>query len=76
MGWEILHWSAAVIAIIGAALVSFRQPKRGLEGYSVANVLWIVWGVQAAHWPEVVMFSVFLILSVYGRWNWRRYEAD
>lgn len=75
MPWEVLRWTASVVSVMGAFLISAKHPKRGLEAYSIANVLWIACTIKTCDWPGVFMFSVFLILSVWGRWNWRTFST-
>ncbi len=67
----ITHWTAAALGILGALLVALMRPRAGFAVWLPANVLWITWATVHHYWAMVVMFAVYLVITVVGLWRWR-----
>lgn len=64
-----VQWPAMVVTVLAAWLVASRAEwKRGWGFwlFLASNVLWIVWGVQAAAWALVVLQLCLAVLNVRG----------
>lgn len=82
-----MTYLAAVLGIIGAALISFapavslgRADRKRIERRCVwwanvvwiaSNVLWVVFGALESRWDNVLQFSVFLALAIRAVYAWR-----
>ena len=42
--------------------------------WSVANAGWVAAFASRKLWAEATLFSIYLILSIYGYFKWRRQE--
>jgi nicotinamide riboside transporter PnuC len=65
-----LGWIASSLGIVGA-LLNARRLRCGFYFYIIANILLIYIGFSKDEMYNVVLFSVFILISSYGLFNWR-----
>lgn len=68
---HILEWSATVLSVAGAIL-NANKFIAGFYVWSLANLLWIFFGIKYKHWGLVVMNIVFLCINAWGTFTWWR----
>jgi len=72
---DILGWTGSIIAIVGAFLTAQRV-RSGFIFYTVSNIILISVGIMKAELYNILLFSVFLFLAVYGYKRWGSIEQD
>lgn len=67
---HIIEWGATTLSVLGA-IVNANKSISGFYIWSVANILWIWFGVKYRHWGLVVMNIVFFCINIFGIISWR-----
>lgn len=65
---------AAFVTNVWGNLLLARKSTRGWHLRIVSIVLWGVYGVAAASWPNIVNAATFFLINLYGLWKWRQEE--
>ena len=64
-----VEWGASILSI-GGAILNANKIIGGFYFWSVANILWMIFGVKYKHWGLVLMNLVFLVINIFGISNW------
>jgi len=70
---DTLAWAGSAVAIIGAVLNAMKL-RAGFVFYIASNVALISVGAMKEEFYNVILFTVFLAISLYGFFNWRRID--
>jgi nicotinamide riboside transporter PnuC len=65
------EWILTGLSIVGT-LYNLQKRTAGWVIWSIANVGWIVMFSRKGMMAEAFLFSVYLVLSVYGIFKWWR----
>lgn len=68
---SLFTWFLTVLSVVGSVLV-IKNRVSGLMLWCVANTGWIAVAVIKDLPAQVVLFAVYLAISAYGVWDWRR----
>jgi len=68
---SVFAWLMTALSIAGTVLVVRRRPK-GFALWVVSNVGWVVIDWRAGLISQAALFVVYLALSLWGIWEWRR----
>lgn len=66
---NILGWIGSIFGVTGAILNARRQ-RVGFIFYGVANVALVIVGILKEEWYNVILFSVFMLIAIYGYRAW------
>ena len=69
-----MSWFLTLLSIAGTILVT-KQDRRGFYLWSVANLGWLVVDVKAELYSQAFLFSVYLMLSIWGLITWKTKNA-
>lgn len=70
---DLFGWAGSVIAIVGA-LLNARKVRAGFLFYIASNIALVSVGVVKGELYNVLLFSVFLVISTYGFFKWKRID--
>lgn len=62
-------WLLVALGVIGAGMNAWGLRASFLV-WIVANGGMVGWNARAGRWPDVVLFSIYLITAVIGWWRW------
>lgn len=68
---HLVEWGATFLSVFGAIL-NANQFIQGFYVWSVANILWIIFGIKYKHYGLVLMNVVFLGINITGIAIWWR----
>lgn len=71
---ELLSWAGALAGLAGTALVLWGGRRPGLWLWLASNSLLVVANTWAATWPQVMLFSAYLGLTVAALLKERKHE--
>jgi nicotinamide riboside transporter PnuC len=71
--FDIFTWTITVISITGVVF-NIRQDRRCFLCWIASNTSWAVIDYQKGLFAQAFLFFVYLILSVWGLWEWRHKE--
>ena len=66
----IFTWIIVSLSLIGTVLITFRR-KEGFYFWIVGNGGLIFINYKAGIPGQIVLFSVYLVLAIYGVYKWR-----
>ena len=71
--YQILSILALIFSLSGNILINFKK-RMGFLVWIVSNVIWIVVNLISiqVNWSQVIMFFVYILLSVHGFINWKK----
>lgn len=64
-----LIWVCTVIALIGTIL-NAKQKKAGFLFWIISNGAFSIYNYQIEEYAQSLLFFVYLILAIYGYFNW------
>ena len=65
-----MEYLAMFLGVLGAWLVA-RKNRWGFMSWIFSNFLWITFAIINSHWGLLTQMIIFLILAIYGWYNWR-----
>lgn len=68
---NLLSWSASIMLLIGLKLIGDKK----LSGFyiaSVAEVIWIIWGLMTGSFALVFMSMVIMVMYARAIWLWNK----
>lgn len=68
---HLVEWGATALSV-GGAILNSNQYISGFYVWTVANLLWISFGLKHKHYGLVVMNIVFLCINAWGILTWWR----
>lgn len=68
---EVVGFAGFVLNVWGNLLLA-RKSRNGWYIRIVSIVLWGIYGVGAASWPNVANAVTFFGINVYGLWKWKQ----
>lgn len=68
---NLMEWGATALSI-GGAVLNANQLIQGFYLWTIANILWILFGIKFKHWGLVIMNIVFLCINIFGVFTWWR----
>lgn len=71
MHWTVITWLLTAISVAGTFFV-IRKKTVGFGFWVVSNIGWVYIDIKAGLTAQAVLFVVYLALSVYGIWEWKR----
>ena len=69
------EWILTVLSLAGTWF-NIQKKLASWLIWSVANAGWVVSFALKQMWAEATLFFVYLILSIYGYFKWKRTEAQ
>lgn len=63
------EWTLTVLSIIGT-LYNLQKRVAGWIIWTISNIGWIISFVMKGLLAEATLFSVYLVLSIYGIFKW------
>lgn len=64
-----LIWACTVIALIGTVLNAKRK-RSGFLFWIISNGAFSIWNYKIEQNAQALLFFVYLILAIYGYFNW------
>jgi len=50
--------------------LQLKKISAGFLVWNVANIIWIVLAIVSRNWPQVLMFSVYMVVNAWGFTSW------
>lgn len=72
---EYLGWGFTALSLIGNLFI-IKKSVKGYWLWIVANIGWIIYDFQIHAYSQAFLFSAYLILSVYGVWEWSKKSQE
>lgn len=72
--WEYLGWTFTALSLIGNLFI-IKKSVYGYWVWIVANIGWILYDFQIKAYSQSFLFAAYLILSVWGVWEWSKKPA-
>jgi nicotinamide riboside transporter PnuC len=69
--WQTISLIAAGISVIGA-IVNANKRIEGFYIWLTGNALWITHGLYTKDYGEILMFSIYTLISLWGIYTWRK----
>lgn len=66
-------WIVTCLSLIGVVL-NIRQDRRCFFIWCFTNSSWMAVDFHKGLYAQAFMFSVYLILSIWGIWAWKRHK--
>ena len=70
-----ISWLATSGSILGNIGV-IRKRLWGMQVWTYATALWIVYSILTQNYPQLIMFSFYECLNLYGWYSWRKQLKD
>lgn len=67
----LLSWIGTGASITGAYLAA-KKNKWCWWWFMLGSILWTVVSIAKHDWPLFITNLAFLIVNIYGLWNWRK----
>ncbi|XJP61073.1 hypothetical protein AB4P95_07480 [Pseudomonas sp. A1437] len=64
-----IQWPAMVVTVLAAWLIGSQRPGRRMIGFvcfSVSNVLWVIWGLDADAYALIVLQVCLFLMNLRG----------
>nr|WP_224791226.1 hypothetical protein [Pseudomonas fluorescens] len=64
-----VQWPAMVVTVLAAWLIGSQRPGRRMIGFicfSLSNVLWVIWGVDARAYALIVLQVCLFLMNLRG----------
>lgn len=66
-----MKWLLTILSVVGVVL-NIRQDRRCFYIWAVTNSSWMVIDWRKGIYEQAALFAVYLGLSVWGYWSWKR----
>lgn len=72
IGGECLQWAGAATGALGALWLALKvdSSRWGFVCYLLSNVCWVIYALQSAQWPLLLMNAVFTVITMVGLIRW------
>ncbi|HEX4547979.1 hypothetical protein [Pseudomonas sp.] len=64
-----IQWPAMFVTVLAAWLIGSQRPRRRMIGFvcfSVSNVLWVIWGLDAGAYALIVLQVCLFLMNLRG----------
>ncbi len=64
-----VQWPAMLVTVLAAWLIGSQRPQRRMSGFvcfSLSNLLWVIWGVQAGAYALIVLQLCLFLMNLRG----------
>lgn len=65
-----VSWIAASLSILGI-LFNAKKNIWCWPIWLLSNFLWLIVTIQTQNWPQVILWSTFLVTNIYGWYEWK-----